>query len=276
VDLLTDRTFFLIAVVVYGVSTIYSVFLWRRGFRKDDRVNYCILLAAFALHTAAMVKRGFSFSRCPVNNLFEALMFIAWTIIAAYLAVGWFHRLRFLGVIAAPIVLGIGVFALMPPLDSAHGPKPDFHTDWGSIHGAMILLACGAFGLSAVAGVMFLAQEHDLKFHKARAVISMLPPIQRLSRVMSGLIVGGLFFLTAGLALSPLLIKEKEAQGVQFKGDPILLYSVFIWLLYVTLLTLRWRFGHSGRRFAWGAVAGFAFILLTFWGFLLLSPLHSK
>jgi ABC-type uncharacterized transport system permease subunit len=272
---LTDRHFFLLAVVVYGCSTVYSVFLWRKGFRKDDRINYLLLLLAFALHTTAMIKRGFSFNRCPVNNLYEAIIFVAWTIVAAYLVLGSFRRLRFLGAFAAPILFVIGVFALMPALDSPHGPRPDFHTDWGSIHGALILLSCGAFGLSCVAGAMFLMQEHDLKFHKARAVFSLLPPIQRLERVMSRLLVGGVILLTAGLAISPLLIEEQERQGKNFKGDPILFYSAFIWAVYVALLILRWRFGQSGRRFAWGVVGGFAFLLLTFWGFILLSPLHN-
>ncbi|HWF19745.1 MAG TPA: cytochrome c assembly protein, partial [Verrucomicrobiae bacterium] len=69
---LTDRHYFLLAVIIYGVSTIYSIFLWRKGFRQDNRNNYFLLFAAFALHTTAMVKRGFSLERCPVNNLYEA------------------------------------------------------------------------------------------------------------------------------------------------------------------------------------------------------------
>jgi hypothetical protein len=93
VDWFTDRHFFLLAVVVYGFSMFYSVFLWRHGFRKDDRINYLLLLFAFALHTTAMVKRGFSFNRCPVNNLYEAITFLSWTIVTAYLVVGMFRRL---------------------------------------------------------------------------------------------------------------------------------------------------------------------------------------
>ena len=275
-DWFTDRHFFLLAVVCYGLSTIYSVFLWRREFRKDDLVNYALLALAFALHTTAMILRGLSFNRCPVNNIYEALTFITWTIVGAFLVAGLFPRLRFLGAFAAPILLGIGVFALMPEFDKPHGPKPDFNADWGSIHGSLVLLSCGAFGLAAVAGVMFLTQERDLKFRRARAVFSMLPPIQRLERVMSGLLASGIIFLTAGLALSPLLVRQKESEGVQFKGDPILLYSIFIWAVYLALLVLRWKFGQSGRRFAWGTVGAFAFLLLTFWGFILLSPLHSK
>ena len=43
----------------------------------------------------------------------------------------------------------------------------------------------------------------------------------------------------------------------------------------LTLLILRWRFAQTGRRFAWGAVGSFAFVLLTFWGFSLLSGIHN-
>jgi ABC-type transport system involved in cytochrome c biogenesis permease subunit len=272
----TDRQFFLLAVVVYGVSTIYSVFLWRRGFRRDDWINYAVLLAAFGLHSIAIFKRGISFGHCPVNNLYEAIAFVAWTIAATNLVMGLYPKLRFLGAFAAPVLFGIGVFALMPPLDKPYAGKPDFHTSWSSIHGALVLLACGAFGLASVAGAMFLSQEHDLKFRKLRAVFSVLPPIQRLERVMTGLLAGGLLLLTAGLSLSPLLIREVESQGRAYQGDPILGYAVFIWLVNVALLVMRWRFGQGGRRFAWGVVGSFAFLLLTFWGILLLSPMHNQ
>ena len=54
--------------------------------------------------------------------------------------------------------------------------------------------------------------------------------------------VGGLGLLTAGLAVTPLLVKEKQRQGVTYEGDPILFYAAFIWSVYVVLLVLRWRF----------------------------------
>ena len=88
VDWFTDRHFFLLAVAIYGLSMVYSVFLWRKGFREDNRINYLLLLLAFGLHTTAMVKRGFSLNHCPVTNLYEATTFAAWTLVAMYLAVG--------------------------------------------------------------------------------------------------------------------------------------------------------------------------------------------
>jgi ABC-type uncharacterized transport system permease subunit len=270
----TDRHFFLLAVIFYGLSSAYSVFLWRKGFRKDDRVNYFLLLAAAALHTIAMFKRGFSINQCPVNNLYEATTFIAWTIVAAYLVLGIAHQLRFLGAFASHVLFFMGVFALMPALDPPHAAQPDFSNGLTSLHAALILLSIGAFGLSAVAALMFLTEEHDLKFHKLRAIFSLLPPIQRLERVMNSLLLGGIFLLTAGLLISPFLLKQKY--GVYFKNDPLLDYSIFIWLFYLVLLVAHWKFGQGGRRFAWSALGSFAFIMLTFWGFLLLSPIHRQ
>ena len=268
----TDRHFFLLAVIGYGISSAYSVFLWRKGFRTDDRVNYFLLLAAAGLHTAAMFQRGFSMAQCPVNNLYEATVFIAWTIAAAFLAVGIFRKLRFLGAFASHVLFFIGVFALMPALDPPHAASPNFSNGLTSLHAALILLSIGSFGLSAVAAVMFLTVENDLKLHKLRAVFSRLPPIQRLERVMNNLLVVGVTLLTTGLAFSPLLLKQKY--GVWFKNDPLLDYSIFIWLFYLALLVARWKFAQGGRRFAWLTLGSFIFILLTFWGFLLLSPVH--
>src|SRR4051812_5878973 len=126
---LADRDYFKLAVLFYGASAVYSVFLWRKGFRQDNRVNYVVMLAAFLLHTVAMVKRGFSLSRCPVNNIYEAMTFVSWTIVASYMFVGLFQRLRFLGAFASPALFAIGVFALMPGLD-VHGAKPAFVNGW--------------------------------------------------------------------------------------------------------------------------------------------------
>ena len=259
-------------MLVYGLSSVYSVFLWRKGFRKDDRVNYFILLAAFALHTVAMVKRGLSIAHCPVNNLYEATTFLAWAIVAVYLILGLFHRLRFIGAFAAPMLFAIGVFALMPDLD--HQPKgtgPDFSGALISLHAATILLAYGAFGIGAVAAGMFLTEQHDLKFHKLRAVLSLLPPIQRLETISVRLVFAGFVLFTIGLEAGHFL---PPPNGVSYWDDPKVVWSVFMWLVYLGLLAARGFFALPSRRFAWGVAGAFVFLLLTFWGTNLLSGLH--
>jgi len=268
----TDRHLFLLAVILYGLSMIYSVFLWRKGFRRDDHVNYILLLLGCGLHTAAMMKRGFSIAHCPVNNIYEATVFIAWTLVAAFLVLGAVPRLRFLGAFASPMLFVMGVFALMPALD-VRGTGPTFVNGWSSLHAALIFLSFGSFGLGSVAAMMYLTQEHNLKFHKLKAIVSLFPPIQRLERIASGLILTGLVLFSSGLSLYPEL--RREGKAVFSWSDPMILWSGVIWLTYFALLLMRWR-GRGGRRFAWGALGCFVFILLTYSGFYLMSPMHRS
>lgn len=269
----TDRHYFLIAVVLYGISSLYAIFLLRRGFREDNRINYLLLIGGAGFHSYAMFERGFSLQRCPINNLYEATIFVAWTMVMAYLVMGVWRRLQFLGAFASPVLFGIGVFALMPSLDPPHVDHPVFTGGWMSLHAALILLAYGAFGLSAVAAVMYLFQEHNLKYNKPRAVISLMPPIQRLEMVTGRMMFVGFLLLTAGLAFG--VVYLKETHDVYFKNDSKILWSMLVWIECLGWLVWRWGFAQRGRRLAWGTVAVFAFVLLTFWGSNLLSAIHN-
>jgi ABC-type transport system involved in cytochrome c biogenesis permease subunit len=269
-----DRHFFLLAVIVYGLSMVYSVFLWRKGFRQDNHANYFLLLAAFGLHTTAMGLRGFRLDHCPVTNLYEATLFVLWTIVAAYLLLGLWSRVRFLGAFASPGLFAIGVFALMPSLDPSRNIRPELPVVWTSLHAAMLALSYGAFGLSSVAAVMYLVQERNLKFHKLQAVFSLMPPIQRLEAVVGRLLVSGFILLTLGLALGAYdlaFLKNPHA----YRGDPKIVWSVLVWFIYLGLVLMRWKFAQGGRRFALGALGSFVFVMLTFWGTNVLSSLHN-
>jgi HemX protein len=274
VDWFTDRHFFGLAVVGYGVSMVYSVFLWRKGFRRDDWVNYLLLAAAFGLTTKAMLLRGLSFHRCPVHNLYEATSFAVWAIVGVYLVVGLWSRLRFLGAFASPVLFGISVFALMPGLDALPSARPELSGPLTSAHAALLSLAYGAFGLGAVAALMFLTQERDLKFHRLKALLAFMPPIQRLEAAVGRLLLAGFILLTIGLALGAYDLALLQHPRT-YRGDPKIVWSAVVWLLYLALIVMRWRFAQGGRRFALGAVGNFLFVLLTFWGSNLLSPLHN-
>ena len=266
-----DRLWFLGAEILYGISAVYSVFLWRRGFRQHNHVSYLLLLFGFVLHTVAMLQRGFSLHTCPLHNLYEATLFFMWVIVAIYLVVGLWGRLRFLGAFASPIVFDIGAFTLMPALDEHHGPTPDFSLPMTSLHAALVLLSYGSFGLAAIAAAMYLMQEHNHKFDKLHAVLSLLPPIQRLELVMVWLLTTGFILLTAGLGASSHI---KRPEGVSYLADAKVLWSIFVWLAYLGLLVVRWKLQQRGRRLALGLIAAFVFVLLTFWITSLLSPLH--
>jgi HemX protein len=194
--------------------------------------------------------------------------------VALYLLVGLWSRLRFLGAFASPVLFAIGVFALMPNLDANHGSRPELPTTWTSVHAALMSLSYGAFGLSAVAALMYLTQERNLKFHKLQAVFSLMPPIQRLEATAGRLLAAGFILLTLGL-LSGIVDMTHLNNPQLYRGDPKIVWSICVWFLYLALIIMRWRFAQGGRRFALSAIGSFVFISLTFWGTNILSPLHN-
>lgn len=272
---MTDRHYFLCAVLVYALSTAYSIFLWRKGFRRDDIVNYFLLLLGFGCHTVAIFKRGFIVNHCPVYNIYEATTFFTWFSVLAYLVIGVWHRFRFLGAFAAPVFLAVGVFALMPSLDPPHGPQPAFTGALESMHASITLLAYAAFGLSCAAGLMFLTQEKNLKQHKVNALLSMLPPIQRLEVAVGRLMISGWILLSLGLLTGAIYLNENRAK-YQPEGDPKIIWATVVWVGYLGLLVAHKRRKLTGRRFALAAVGSFIFVALTFWGTNLLSPIHHR
>ena len=270
----TDKTYFCCAVTLYGIAMVYSVFLWRKGFQRDDWVVYGMLAGGWVLHTVAMVKRGFNLEACPITNLYEATSFIMWPIVAGYLVVGVWQRFRFVGAFASPLLFLLGVFALFPDMDPELAPgSHEFSGALSSLHKALLLLSFGGFGLSAVGAVMFLTQEKDLKLHKFRAILSKLPSLERLEVAMTRLVWIAFGLLTAGLVASSAYLHQ--VKNVWFQPDPEMLWVIGVWIFYLVLLMLQKRHAQSGRRFAWGTLGSFLFVMLTFWGVYLLSPLHQ-
>ena len=251
---------------------LYSTFLWRRGFQRDNWIHYGLLTIAFALHTVAMAKRGFSLNQCPVNNLYEATAFVLWTITAGSLALGLLPKLRFLGVFTSPLLFSVGLFALWPGLDvKSIDNQPNFSSDWFSLHVPFILLGYGAFGLGATAGSMFLTQERNLKSHRATALFALLPPIQRLEKIITATLLIGLALLTVGVGIGAAFVEV----GTAFWSDSKTIWSFLVWAMYGGLLLSHLQFDQRGRRYAWSAIVAFGFVILTFWGTNLLSGIHN-
>ena len=151
-----------------------------------------------------------------------------------YLIVGNTYRLSPLGLLTAPLVGALQIFALVAGLDRAgsHTPR-DAVNPWLETHAAFSMLAFGAFALAGVAGGMYLWQERQLKSHRVHAI----------------------FFQVAGVFM-----------GVP-NSAPHLVWAVVVWLLYAFLVQARWGAWRLGpRRVASWSVGAFGLSLLTLSG----------
>jgi ABC-type uncharacterized transport system permease subunit len=112
-----------------------------------------------------------------------------------------------------------------------------------------------------------------LKFNKLRAMLSLLPSVERLDAVASRVVLIGFILLTIGLAAGGRLPRP---EGVAYFKDSKVIWSALLWVIYAGLLFGHMRSVFTGRRFAYGLIGTFVFLVLTFWGTNLLSTLHQQ
>ena len=136
----------------------------RGGMFRPRRFNFFAVALGFVFQTAFLSVRGHALGRCPLTNLFEVFIFLAWSVAAIYLLVGPAYRLSLMGAFTAPLVVLLQGLALIAPIDMRHPVKLPADP-WLEFHASVSLVAYGAFALACVAGVMYLVQERQLKTH---------------------------------------------------------------------------------------------------------------
>lgn len=225
------------------------------GRHRRSPANFAVMCAGFCLQTAYLYMRGRTDGRCPTGTFSDMLVFLAWSMVFLYLVIGTTYRLSLLGAFTAPFVLVFQIVASVlhgperPALPRSPGPFVEFH-------GAVSMVAYGAFALSCVAGVMFLLHERQLKRRTLHPLFDRLPPISDLVVAIRRLIVTGLALLTAGIA-SGFLAGSPPAK---------LAVTAVVWAIYACILLAVQRRRLSARRVAGLAVIAFVLALMALLG----------
>src|SRR6202051_983362 len=92
----------------------------RGGILQPMRFNFFAVGLGFIFQTAFLSVRGHALGRCPLTNLFEVFIFLAWSVALIYLLVGPTYRLSLMGAFTAPLVFALQTFALLAPIDVPH------------------------------------------------------------------------------------------------------------------------------------------------------------
>src|SRR5947207_5270277 len=115
-----ERQLLLGSTLCFLVAVAHTVATLRDGVFRPRRFNFFAIVLGFVLQSAFLYVRGHAIGRCPITNLFEVFIFLAWSIALVYLAVGPAYRLSLMGAFTAPLVLLIQGFALLAPVDIPH------------------------------------------------------------------------------------------------------------------------------------------------------------
>ncbi|MBM3859989.1 MAG: hypothetical protein FJ395_10105 [Verrucomicrobia bacterium] len=259
---MNERLLFWFALACYAGASALTARRLQRGSPEGTlhHASLGLMVAAFALQTLAMLWRGQHLGRCPLTNLFEVQVFIAWSAVLFYLLIGSSYRVSFLGAFSAPLVAVVLAMALLAPID-VPARTPDKHSAWVEFHAAIGILACGALALASVVGAMYLVQERQLKSRRPGRLLFLLPAVDQLDVIGFRLLLVGFVLLTVGMAGG--VVSQRIVEPWPW---PKTVWAVVVWCWYALLLGGRAMNWWRGRKAACGAVAGFVFTLASYWG----------
>lgn len=263
-----DRFWLFLATLGYLASAGWG--LYALGSKRPLANWWTLLLIglAFILHSYFLHQRGEVIGHCPITNLFETLAFFSWSLVLTYLVVGPAYRMSILGAFTAPVVFLINFFALAAASEiDIPGAIP--HLGWQlELHATLALLGLGVLGIAALAGVAYLIQEHQLKQHMLTSWFYSLPNVGRLELVQQQVMIWGFAIFSIGAVLGFFIPHHGPSDWIKIG------WSAVVWILYAVILAVLATGRLSHKKTALLSVAGYVFILLTFWGINSLSEAH--
>src|SRR5437762_12002813 len=141
-----ERQLLLGSTLCFLVAVAHTVTTLRDGVFRPRRFNFFAIALGFVLQSAFLSVRGHALGRCPITNLFEVFIFLAWSVALIYLAIGPAYRLSLMGAFTAPLVFALQTFALVAPIDLPNSLRYA-PTPWLELHASVSLIAYGAFAL---------------------------------------------------------------------------------------------------------------------------------
>ncbi len=274
---LNVQLFDLTTLLFAGASGTYLAAMFGKKAVLARAGTWICVVAAIVSTTALGVRWAESYrmgiGRIPVTNLYESLVFFAWSLNLVSLLVEWKYRSRAFGAFVMPIAFGTMLFAFANE-GSIAPPAPALRSYW--LHGHVITCFIGyaAFAVSAGVAVMFLLKARQEAAGTADGIVARLPSSRPLDDLVYRAIMWGFPFLTVGIVTGAAW--ANYAWGTYWSWDPKETWSLIVWLVYAAFLHARITQGWHGTRTAVLSIAGFLATIFCYVGVNLILPgIHS-
>src|SRR3990172_8071227 len=267
-----------ITTLLFGVASVNYVAALYGKKETLARIGTWICVVAALVSTAALGVRWaesykMGIGRIPVTNLYESLVFFAWSINLFYLAVEWKYKSRTFGAFVMPIAFGTMLFAFTNE-SSIQPLVPALQSYWLHAHVITCFVGYAAFAGDAGVAIMYLMKAKREERKETGGVTAHFPSTKVLDELVYKTIIWGFPFLTAGIITGAAW--ANYAWGTYWSWDPKETWSLIVWLVYAAFLHARVTRGWHGRRAAILSIVGFLATIFCYLGVnLVLSGLHS-
>ena len=267
-----------ITTFVYGLAAFLYIASW--VFKKElpGRLATWTAIVGVAVNTAGIIMRwvesySLGIGHAPLSNLYESLVFFAWTIIVVYLVIERKYENRIIGAFTTPLAfLALAYASLSPNISDRIQPLlPALKSNWLIAHVIACFIGYAAFAMALGISWMYLFKHKDTE-DKSK-LLAHFPKPGILDDLNHQLIMFGFLFLTVGIITGA--VWANSAWGRYWGWDPKETWSLITWFIYATLLHARMMRGWHGKRIAYLSIIGFAAVLFTYFGVNYLPGLHS-
>ncbi|MGA9115998.1 MAG: cytochrome c biogenesis protein CcsA [Bacteroidota bacterium] len=249
----------LVPVLYAGLVVFYGVSFF--GGKPGPRTRGTLLVAVTTgVHLLYLVLRTAEFDHPPITTVFELMTLLAFGIAVAY----WYLEMR-TGVQATGffVLLLAFLFQAVSSLcirDLSSIP-PVLRSRLLGVHVASALLGYTAISLSAVHGLLYLLLYHQIKSTRWGLIYRRLPNLETLEKLSHKAEAFGFLMLTLAIVVG-LVWLPRAFESFSY-GDPKLVGTLVIWLLYAGALLAKRRLGWRGRKTMILSLVGFGFVFLS-------------
>jgi len=267
-----------IVTFVYGLAALLYVFAWVFKKPAAGKLASWVTFLALAGNTAGIILRWvesykLGVGHAPLSNLYESLIFFAWTLAVIHLVIERKYEMRIIGVVTLPLsFLALAYASLSPNISESIQPlMPALKSNWLIAHVMTCFVGYSAFAISCGLSAMYLFKLKDPGGNNR--LLSLLPDVKALEELNYQLVMFGFLFLTIGIITGS--VWANSAWGRYWGWDPKETWSLITWFIYATFLHARNMRGWRGKRIAYLSIIGFLAVLFTYFGVNLLPGLHS-
>ncbi|MSV29531.1 MAG: hypothetical protein EXQ52_12435 [Bryobacterales bacterium] len=248
------------AAALYALGLVHGIVTLVR--KRDHLFRPALVAFGFAalLHLVSIVEEGALSGALPVNNIYESLSLCAMIIAGSYLFVYWRYKIESLSVFVFPVVFIMTLMGTFGNPIDVH-TSPEVRSTWLAIHIVLVLLGYAALLFTAVASVLYLFQERELKRKKPRNFYYKLPPLGDLDDLISRSMTFGFVFITLGIVVGSTWAFVEWGTG--WIGEPRIGISIATWAIYLAMVFLRVNAGWRGRKAALLSIAALCCSAIT-------------
>ncbi|MGD2127634.1 MAG: c-type cytochrome biogenesis protein CcsB [Desulfobacteraceae bacterium] len=272
---------FILSYITFFYFFSFLLYLLMMVMGREILGRLATIVTSFGLagHTFAMILRWvesyrFGMGHAPLSNLYESLIFFAWSIILLYLIMEWRTKNRTVGTFATPLAFLIMAYASFTGISSRIEPLiPALKSNWLIAHVITCFFGYAAFGIAFGLSIMYLLKRLDDPV-KTNMFLKLIPGSTVLDELSYQMVVIGFVLLTLGIITGA--VWAHSAWGRYWGWDPKETWSLITWFVYAAVLHSRMISGWRGKRLAILSIIGFSCVLFTYLGVnLVLSGLHS-